>query len=259
LNTANNAFNDSNNTASLDNFHVGLLTDFNLNMPKAMIASLLSPKYLMPIVMIYKLINGGLDKIKDLMKKLYKLFFKLIKKLYWLFISEFWKRVKRDLLDFLKITALNILKEKFQRYYAIIAALIALLTKILQTNLDNCQSLYKLISSTIEAALSGLSFNINPGGFLLQLAALRSGYSPTRAISKITQMANKMGVNTKPLYGNTNKLNHVFSSIVRGHDHEETMHSKIMAGSMSSVMKIPGIPSPFQLPPGLITTAGIKF
>lgn len=257
-NIANNAHHDANNGLPSADFHISINSDFNLMIPKAMIAVLLTPKFLLPIVMIYKLINGGLDKIKELLKKLYKLFFKIIRKLYWKFINEFWYRVKKDLLDFLKITALNILKEKYRRYYMIVAALIALLKKILDTNFNNCQALYKLVVQTIETALSAASFNLSIPGFLLSLASMRSGYSSTRAIMNITKMANKKGVNTQPLYGNTNKLNHVFSSIVKGHDEENSMNSKIMSGNQFAVIPIPGLSGPLVLPPGIIKTAGVK-
>jgi hypothetical protein len=257
-NIANNAHLDADSGLGAEDFHFNINSDFNLMIPKAMIAVLLTPKFLLPIVMIYKLVNGGLDKIKDLMKKLFKLFYKIIRKLYWKFIGEFWRRVKKDLLDFLKITALNILKEKFKRYYAIVAALIALLKKVLDKNLDNCQVLYKLVVQTIETALSAASFSLNIPGFLLSLASMRSGYSSTRAIMNITKMANKKGVNTQPIYGNTNKLNHVFSSMVKGHDEENSMNSKIMSGNQFAVIPIPGMSGPLILPPGIIKTAGIK-
>jgi hypothetical protein len=257
-NIANNAKLDADNGLPAEDFKLNLNSDFNLTIPKAMIAVLLTPKFLLPIVMVYKLVNGGLDKIKTMMKKLYKLFFKIIRKLFWKFINEFWLRVKKDLLDFLKITALNILKEKYLRYYAIVAALIALLKKVLDSNMDNCQVLYKLVVQTIETALSAASFSLNIPGFLLSLASMRSGYSSTRAIMNVTKMANKKGVNTQPIYGNTNKLNHVFSSMVKGHDEENSMNSKIMSGNQFTVIPIPGLSGPLILPPGIIKTAGIK-
>lgn len=258
-NFAVNACYDSGNSANLENFHIELRTNFNLAIPTAMICSILSPKFLLPIIIIYKLIKGGTEKLKEIMKKLWKLFTKLIKKLYWLFINEFWNRVKRDLLDFLKTIALNILKEKFRRYYMIIASLIALIKKILNMNLDNCNTLYTLVAKTIETALSAGSFNINPMGFLLSLSALKSGYSPTRAINEATKRLNGKGVNTKPIFGKTNHLNHVVSSIIKGHDHENSNNSKVMSGNLLTVIPVPGLSGPITILPGQIKTAGVKF
>jgi hypothetical protein len=257
-NMANDAHDASDSGLTPEDFHASVFNNFNLNMPYAMIAAVLSPKMLLPIVLIYKLINGGAEKVKDIVKKLYKLFFKIVKKLYWKFIHEFWIRIKKDLLDFLKITALSILKEKYKRYYAIVASLIAILKKILDQNLDNCQVLYKLITNAIQTALSAASFSLNIPGFLLSLADYRSGYSQTRAIMNITKMANNKGVNTSPIHGTTNKLNHVFSSIVKGHDDENSQNSKILSGNQAAIIPIPGLSGPLILPPGIIKTAGIK-
>jgi hypothetical protein len=257
-NIANDAHNASNSNLSPEDFHLSLLNNFNLNVPYSMIACILSPKNLLPIIMIYKLFNLGADKIKDIMRKLSKLFFKVIRKIYWKFIHEFWIRVKKDLLDFLKITALNILKEKYARYYAIVASLIAILKKVLDKNLDNCQVLYKLVVQTIDTALSAASFSLNIPGLLLSLADFRSGYSSTRAIMNITKLANNKGVNTSPLHGVTNKLNHVFSSMVKGHDQENSMNSKVMSGNKLAIIPIAGLSGPLIIPPGAITSAGLK-
>jgi hypothetical protein len=257
-NLANDAHNASNSNLTPEDFHKNILNNFNLNIPYAMVAAALAPKMLLPIIMVYKLINGGLEKAGDIIRKLYKLFFKIISKILWKFIQQFWNRIKKDLLDFLKITALNILKEKLKRYYAIIASLIAILKKILSQNLDNCQALYKLILQAIDTALSAASVNLNIPGFLLSLANHRSGYSQTRAIMNITKIANSKGVSTEPIFGVTNKLNHVFSSVVKGHDEENSNNSKIVAGNLLTIIPIRGVSAPLVIPPGAIKTAGVK-
>ena len=62
-NFANNACHDAGNSANLENFHIEIKNNFNLMLPTAMISSLLSPKFLLPIILIYKLVKGGLDKV----------------------------------------------------------------------------------------------------------------------------------------------------------------------------------------------------
>ena len=60
-------------------FQLELISGFILNLPKAIIGSIISPKYILPIVLAYKAVqNVTLDDVKDLMKKLSKLFFKII-------------------------------------------------------------------------------------------------------------------------------------------------------------------------------------
>ena len=85
-------------------------------MPKAMIGTVLSPKFLLPIVVIYKAVvlkgQETLKSAKDLLKKLFKLFTKIIKDIFWKFLTEIWGRIKRDILDFIKQLALKITKIK---------------------------------------------------------------------------------------------------------------------------------------------------
>ena len=74
----------------------------------------------------------------------------------------------------------------------------------------------------------------------------------------ITKLANNKGVNTSPLHGVTNKLNHVFSSMVKGHDQENSMNSKVMSGNKLAIIPIAGLSGPLIIPPGAITSAGLK-
>jgi hypothetical protein len=101
-------------TVPLDNLHISLLNTFILNLPKALIGSVLAPKYFLPIVIVYKSVVAGAGSLvlsaKEIMKKLSKLFNEIVKNLLWKFISEFWKRVKIDLLNFLqRLVGLNLL------------------------------------------------------------------------------------------------------------------------------------------------------
>jgi hypothetical protein len=150
---------------------------------------------MLPIVIIYKSVVAGVgglvESAKEIMKKLSKLFNEIIRNLLWKFLAEFWKRVKIDLLNFLQRLALKILKNKAKRYYLIITSLIALLTKLLELGLDNCDSLFKIISQSIDLALkggniAGLAGGAQVPGFLLGLSHYLPGFSTDRALLKIT-------------------------------------------------------------------------
>ena len=79
-NVANLSYQNSGQAASLQNFHINIMNSFIMNMPKAMIGTVLSPKFLLPIVVIYKAVvlkgQETLKSAKDLLKKLFKLFTK---------------------------------------------------------------------------------------------------------------------------------------------------------------------------------------
>jgi hypothetical protein len=150
LNAASDAHSASDGTIPLDNFHITIMNNFILNLPKALIGTVLSPKYMLPIVVAYKGAiakgSGLILSAKEIMKKLARLFNEIIRGILWRFISEFWRLVKMDLLVFLQNLIFKILKNKTRRYYTIVTALIALLTSLLESGLTDCSTLYALLN-----------------------------------------------------------------------------------------------------------------
>jgi hypothetical protein len=270
LNAAAAAHETSDSSIPPDNFHLSLLNTFILNLPKALIGSVLAPKYMLPIVIIYKSVVAGVgglvESAKEIMKKLSKLFNEIIKNLLWKFISEFWKRVKIDLLNFLQKLALKILKNKAKRYYLIITSLIALLTKLLELGLDNCDSLFKIISQSIDLALKGgissLAGGLTGGaqvpGFLLGLSHYLPGFSADRALLNITEKLESSGISTGPIFGESNNLTALVKSVIDGQTEEHDANSFIQVSTQEVI-----IPTPFGLPiiipPGIITSSGKIF
>ena len=204
---ATDAYEQSDFTIDLPDFKISLNLSFIINLPKALVMSIVSPKLFLPIVAIYKLFvaesTSAVMDVKVLMKKLKKLFLCIIDKLFWKFIREFWKRVKADLKNFLEKVIKKILREKFKRYYIIIAALVALLKKIIEDGIDNCQDLFEAISLAIDAALDasgGLSIPFP----LLSLAGMLPGFSSTKTHMDTIEKMSKMGIPTGDVNGEAN-------------------------------------------------------
>ena len=267
LNAAAAAHETSDSSIPPDNFHLSLLNTFILNLPKALIGSVLAPKYMLPIVIIYKSVVAGagalVESAKVLMKKLSKLFNEIIRNLLWKFLAEFWKRIKIDLLNFLQKLALKILKNKAKRYFVIISALIALLTKLLELGLDNCDSLFKIISQSIDLALkggniAGLAGGAQVPGFLLGLSHYLPGYSTDRALLNVTEKLESAGISTGPIFGESNNLTALVKSVIDGNTEEHDANSFIQVSTQEVI-----IPTPFGLPiiipPGIITSSGKMF
>ena len=209
---ASDAYEQSNFAIDLPSFQISINLSFILNIPKAMIMSIVSPKMFLPIVMIYKqfvaLAKNVVMDAKELMKKLKKIFTCVIKELFWKFIREFWKRVKADLKNFLKRIIRKILRDKLKRYYLVIAALIALLKQILENGLDSCEAIFAAISAAINGALSAGGLDIpNP---LLALAGKLPGFSSVKTVMDITEKMQNMGIPTGDINGEPNY--HVLST-----------------------------------------------
>lgn len=259
LNAATDAHDQSGGSISLDNLNISLLNNFILNLPKALIGTILSPKYIFPIVVAYKsvIVDNEVNDVKTIMRKLSKLFNEIIKNVLWKFISEFWKLVKMDLLVFLQSLALKILKNKNKRYYLIVATLISLLTKILQSNVGDCKTLYSLINNAIDLALKGGGASIPVPGLLLSFSDLSTGYSQDRAFMNITQKLESSGISTAPIFGEPNNLVSLVKSVIDGHTEEIDANSFIKVANKEIILPSPS--GPIIIPPGLLTSSGKMF
>ena len=67
--------------------------------------NIFSPKMFLPIVILFKIFKNQVDTVleaKDIIKLLSKLFNNILKKLFWIFIKEFWSLIKPELKTFVK-------------------------------------------------------------------------------------------------------------------------------------------------------------
>ena len=230
----------SNLSFSIHDLEISITGLYITKIPKALICSILSPKIFFPIVTIYKLVKGVTLDVKELMKRLSKLFFQIIKKLFLHFIKEFWNFIKKDLLTFVKSIAAKILLNKIKRWKAIITGLIALLTKVLDTDLGSCESIFEAILSTINKLLSA-KINIPVPGLLLVVSQFLPGYSTDRATMNANLKMAAAGIPMAPLYGRENKLNTLTSSIISGISEEEDTSGYIeIALSPTTIPVTPG-------------------
>jgi len=258
LNVATTSYEEAGGTIPLVNFHLSLLNTYILNLPKALIGSVLSPKYILPIVIIYKYVNstGGnlVLTTKEIMKKLNKLFFKIIKDILWKFLSEFWKLVKKDLLEFLKITALNIIKEKYKKYRDYILSIINLLRGMLNSNLSDCNTMFTVINKTIDAALHG-GPNFQVPGIIDSFSYKKPGFSNTRTIVGIVEELDKQGVNaSQPIFGQSNNLLTFLQSTVVGYTKEVNDNSYVHVSNQQ--LQLPVVSGIVVIPQGVLIANG---
>ena len=244
---------------SLNDFLNNLLNNFILNLPKALMITILSGKLFLPLVILYKIFKAGLlsINIKELVKKFYKAISKTVKELFWLFVREFWKLIKNDLLAFVSKLVQKIIKNKYKRYLTIITSLIAILKKILEENIDNCFSLFQTILSTLTTALS-MKVPMTVPSVLLLLSEGLPGYSQDRAFMNIMERLEASGVPTGPLYGESNDIGNLVKSVIDGHTEESDTN-----GFVKTTNSLPIITGnaggPIIIPPGILNIVGKHF
>jgi hypothetical protein len=244
---------------SINDFLNNLLNNFILSLPKALMITILSGKLFLPLVILYKKfksIIGSID-IKELAKKFYKAITKTVKELFWLFIREFWKLIKSDLLAFVSKLVKKIIKNKYKRYLIIITSLIALLKKILEEKIDNCFELFQTVLGTLNSSLS-MKVPMNVPSILLTLSEGLPGYSQDRAFMNVMERLEAAGVPTGPLYGESNDIGNLIKSIIDGHTEEHDTNGFIK--TTNSLPIISGnAGGPIIIPPGILNIVGKSF
>jgi len=204
------AYEQSEGSLELPDFQISLNLGFIFNIPKAVVMSSLSPKVFLPIMIIYRLFVPDVEidtnyEAKDLMRDLKKLFKEIITQLFWKFLRELWQRLKVDLKNFLLNIVRKIIADKLKRYYIVVAALIALLKKIIESGIDNCDGLFGAINAAIEAALSATG-NIKMPNVLLLLADKLPGFSAVKTNMEAAEKMSALGIPTGDVNGEPNYL-----------------------------------------------------
>lgn len=258
INTLNKAARDAYETAesgvAFEGFQISLYLSYILKIPRALIASILSPKMFYPIVLSYKIIKGGVMTVNEMMKTLYSLFFNMIKALFWNFIKNFWSFIKRDLLNFIKSVANQILQNMTKKIRAIIQILINIIKKVLSiAQIGSCTDIFNAILQTIKAALN-TRLKIPMPGMLMMLSEYLPGYSSDRAYINIVQRAQAAGIEMGPIYGSENKLPALIKSIMDGHSEEMDTNSYVQIALKGGI--IPAGVAAAVIPPGIISGYG---
>lgn len=257
---AQDANEQSDSSLNVSDFLNNLLNNFIISLPKALIMTILSAKIFLPLIILFKIFKQIATNIyvsvKELVKRFYKAIKDIVKDLFWLFVREFWKLVKVDLLSLVSDIVQRIIKNKYKRYLTIITALIAILKKILETEIDNCYELFQTVLNTIKGALS-MKTPMSVPSILLVLSEALPGYSQDRAYMNIMERLEASGVPTGPLYGESNDIGNVIKSIIDGHTEEEDQNSFVKIVLQGGVL--PGPTGGAVIPPAIISGVGKKF
>lgn len=257
--TAYDAHEKSNYSVSKDNLNLSISIKFIKNLPKGLVMSSLSAGTFLPITFIFKMFknkaNVNID-VKELMKTLSKVFYKIIKDIFWKFIQEFWRRMKPELLKFLKKFVTRILKNKNKKFVNILTSIFNTLKTIPLSSLDNCENLFNVIVLTIEKALSTKNgFNIP--GFLLSNMNILPGLSRDRIVMDALTRLEANGVSTNDIFTEKNNIVNMVESITDSMLENIDKYSYTESSNQFMVLATPAGPVP--VPPGTMKIVGKLF
>jgi len=176
-------------------------TNFIKLITNGMIGALITPKMILPIIVMYKALGNTLaDNIKsfvDFAKIFKKFFINLVSKVGAIFVEELYKLIKEDILKLIQQVLKDIIKEKTIKRYAMILKLLALLLAIigLITDYRKCKNLIDDILALLNLLnIPGLNSDIPLP--ILYAAQLLDGYSESRAFIGAIEELQSLGIPT---------------------------------------------------------------
>jgi hypothetical protein len=222
---------------------------FILNLPKAIMMAILSPKVLLPILIMLKAIGQGIgdlvENLLDFMKYFAKLVIGIMSKVGGLFIQELFEIIKKDIQVLINQIIEDISKEAALKKYAIILRLIQLILIIIKFIDDwrKCKSVVDEILQLLQ--LAGTGFKLP--GFLVAASELLGGFSASRAGINIIEEMEKMGLPTGAMPdGSPNLMLISMLGSVRASQKEENENGKVQV----YIKPLTALPSGFTLPNG---------
>ena len=200
---------------------------FLTNLPKAIMMALLSPKVLLPLLIMTKsigqTISDAVESLNDFLKSFKKYVINIMSKIGALFVKELFEIIKKDIKKLVSEIISDIKKETTKKKYKIILTLVELTLIIYKLVKDwrQCKSVVDDILALLS--LAGRFVGNNIPSFLLAGSEFLPGFSSSRAFINVIEELQKMGLPTGPMPdGSPNMvLQSIFSQIM-GNESENT-------------------------------------
>ena len=225
-----------------ETFKLSIDAGFFEQFVKAIINTVLSPKAVLPIMVIAEVLNQPFTKLVSNMEdfaKLFRSFFiEFVSKIGAIFTKEVFNELKKEVKALVALLLGDISAEKIKKKYQMILSIVGIVPALTQTVKDfrECKSildeLLQLLNLGVKKKLNALAEN---GGDLplplLLSAKLLDGYSPTRAFLNTINNLQEIGVPTGPMPdGSPNKFLASIKAMIDGNDQEIAENGKVAIG-----------------------------
>jgi len=235
----NNTINDAANiTDTITNgffpLKINIDLDFLKEFPKSLVMAILSPKVVLPIMIMAKSIGqtfvDEINSFMDFAEKLKTYFSELVSKIAALFVKIIFDIIKKDIKLLIAGIISDIANEKTKKRTAMILSLVALILSIAKIIKDfrECKSIIndlQMLLSQIQSKTQQLPLP------LLLATKLRKGYSKTGAFLNVISEFEKLGLPTGPMPDGSPNLTLIsVKAIIDGIDKEITENSRVDIG-----------------------------
>jgi hypothetical protein len=231
------------NNITDDSFRLSLDLEFIKQFPKAIVQTILSPKVILPIMIVVKALGQEIgNQVRNAVEffRLFKSFvIEFVSRIGGLFIKILFDIIKKDVRTLVSGILRDIVQEKKDKLKSMTTSLIAIASPLLVLgaikSFRECQSIINQIEkilSLVQGSKSG-STGRNPLTPDIPLPLLYSakyldGFSSTRAYLNILQRMQRLGIPTEPMPdGTPNQFLLVVQAIVEGIDQEMSENGKV--------------------------------
>jgi len=199
-----NAQKEFNLNLNLPTFKLSLNNQFVKNLPNGLVMSILSPKVILPIMIMIKSLTQSvgenvdytIDNVQDFFNKFKRYVINITSKIVAIFVKILFDLIKKDIFNLLQVIVKDLAKEKATKKYAMIAKLVQLLIVVANFIKDyrQCKSVIDELLNLFRVLTTGWGGEI-PLPLLFASQAL-DGYSYTRAFLATIEEMQKLGIPT---------------------------------------------------------------
>ena len=241
--------------------------NFSLNLSKlslkgllrALLSVVISPKFIFPIVVLWKMFKEAsvntFVQVKTLLKNISKFLQNTLRDIFNKFLEIFWKLIKPIIALVIKDLIKRIMKNSKSKMKRILLALIDILAMAIPfIGIKSSEDFYNAILQVLNYIRVGVNQKIN--GLLLQLSKRLPGYSEDRAAMNAAEFLEANGIPTGDLFGQENNVMKFVSSILKGHQKEMDENSFVQVSLDYAQIPVAPLGGVAVVPPGLLKAHG---
>jgi len=208
---------------------------------KAVMNTILSPKNILPIMIVAGMVNQPIFKdiknIEDFSKKFKNFFNEVLTKIGAVFTKAIFEELKKEIKTLIMLIIKDLNKEKRKKLNRIILAIIALIPALIKITKDfrECRSVIDELLQLLDVGIKS-AIGRNPVGNdiplpLLLASKFSSGFSPTRSFLNVIQNLEEIGIPTGPMPdGSPNEFLVAIKAIIEGNAKDYDENSKVSIG-----------------------------
>ena len=200
--------------------------------PRALLMTILSPKTILPIMIMAKSLGqdtvDAVNSLMDFAKQFKTYIVQLASKVMALFVKILFDIIKADIIALTQSILSDIKNESIVKKSLLVLSLVALITKLV-SDFRQCKSVIDDLLSVLSLVEKSMKSQKKPLPYPLLVASrVLSGFSKTRAMLKVIEKFDELGLPTGPMPdGSPNLFLAAADAIIGAIDEEETSNGQV--------------------------------